>query len=158
GTEGPTGPTGPTGPIFPDSRLNGIKGSTTPQVIPSGGTINQFSGSPFTGLNFDTATGIVTITIPGVYDVECSISVDPSSNVPISFGIVVNNNPLSNSSNIGSRTAGNVISFKTTITLNIGDTIRLQNFSTTPVTLAGFPSSTFGIQINNVLFTVYRIR
>ncbi|MGF1438689.1 hypothetical protein ACQUW6_31830 [Bacillus thuringiensis] len=160
GTEGPTGPTGPTGPIFPDSRLNANKGAVTPEIIPVGGTItNFFPGSPFTGLNFNAATGIVTITIPGVYVVSCSISVASSSNTPPLFKIVFNNNPIASGFKIGATTAGNIISIFGTNTLTSGDTIQIQNISATPITPAGpLDSPITGLVTNNVLFTVFRFR
>ncbi|EOO43467.1 hypothetical protein ICK_06932, partial [Bacillus cereus BAG1X2-2] len=160
GEEGPTGPTGPTGPIFPDSRLNANKGAVTAEIIPSGGVITNFSpSSPFANLNFNAATGIVTITIPGVYVVSCSISVASSSNTPALFKIVFNNDPTGEGFEIGATTAGNVISIFGTNTLTSGDTIQIQNISGTPVTLAGpLNSPITGMATNSVLFTVYRFR
>ncbi|PHA11629.1 hypothetical protein COE70_30095, partial [Bacillus cereus] len=163
GTEGPTGPTGPTGPIFPDSRLNAKKSAlNTSTIIPSGGIINQFDpppGSVFANLNFNTATGIVTITIPGVYVIFCSISVATISNTPALFKIVFNNNPSAEGFETGATTAGNVISIIGTNTLNIGDTIDIRNISATPITLIGpLASPVTGTAVSSVLFTVYRFR
>ncbi|MES9779376.1 hypothetical protein ABWK43_00620 [Bacillus thuringiensis] len=110
-------------------------------------------------MNFDTTTGIVTITIPGVYVVSCSISIASSSNIPAEFKIVFNNNPTALGFEIGTSTAGNVISIFGTVTLNIGDTIQIQNISSTPITLAPFGLSPItGTASSNVLFTVYRFR
>ncbi|MBZ8126092.1 hypothetical protein CJ999_32960, partial [Bacillus thuringiensis] len=160
GTEGPTGPTGPTGPIFPDSRLNASKGAVTAEIIPAGGIITQFTPtSPFANLNFNTATGIVTITIPGIYVIYCSISVASSSNTPALFKIVFNNNPTGVGFQIGATTAGNVISMLGTNTLNAGDTIDIRNISATPITLAGpLASPITGAAVDNVIFTVFRFR
>ncbi|MBT2578404.1 hypothetical protein J7E43_13455 [Bacillus sp. ISL-8] len=158
GPSGSEGPTGPTGPIFPDSRLNAQKNLSSPEIIPAGAVITNFApGSAFVNLNFNITTGVVTITIPGVNYMECSISVDPSSNVPASFAIVANNTPL-NGFYMGTNTPGTEVSFGGTLGLNNGDTLRIHNASTTPVTLAPFGSSALGPQIQTINFIVYRIR
>ncbi|MED3427309.1 hypothetical protein P4412_32480 [Bacillus thuringiensis] len=131
---------------------------TSSQVVPSGGTINNYLGVSG-NIPFNLATGIATIQISGSYLVLCSISVT-SNTSPISFLISVNG-VISGQAifRIGmvANSSSSVITFGAIAGLNAGDTIQIINNGTIAVTIPFIGPDASGVNISNVTLSLYKL-
>ncbi|WP_170972798.1 hypothetical protein, partial [Bacillus mycoides] len=159
GPPGEEGPTGPTGPNLPFSGINVNK--NTALVVQPGATITNFNSTgAINTVSFELATGIATILPGGAgrYSIACYISVNPSNAIPINFIPIINNVPATRDAvGVSTNASGTILSFSTTVPLNVNDNVRVINNSTVAINIPALGADLFGLAIINVYFTMHRI-